>query len=145
MRDIMPYIWLIIAIIFGAAEALTYQLVAIWFAFGAVAAMIVSYFGTPIWVEIAVFIAVSSAVLYFLRPFAAKHLQSRRIRTNVNGLIGMVGLVTEDIDNVRSTGRITVNNSDWAARSDDGTPIAAGEQVLVKSVAGVKLMVEPVI
>ena len=32
-----------------------------------------------------------------------------------------------------------------SARSEDGAPIAAGEQVLVKSIEGVKLIVEPLV
>lgn len=142
MLSIMPYIWLGTAVFFGIAEALTDQLVAIWFAIGAIAAMLISYTRITVWVQFFVFIAVSSAVLYLLRPMATRAMRAKSVRTNVSSLIGMVGTVITDIDNARGIGRINLNNSDWAARSEDGQPILAGEQVVVRSITGVTASVE---
>lgn len=142
---IMPYIWLGLAVLLGVAEAMTYQLVAIWYAAGAVAAMFVSYTGAPLWAQFFTFIIVSLIVLYFFRPIATKNMQNKKIRTNVSSLIGMVGVVTSEINNVRSQGRVTVNNSDWAAYSEDGEIIPTGEEVVIKSISGVKLVVEHII
>ena len=142
LLSIMPYIWLAAAVFLGVAEALTDQLVAIWFAVGAIAAMLVSYTRISIWVQIFVFIAVSSAVLYFLRPMATRAMRRQTVRTNVASLIGMIGTVTIDIDNARSVGRVNINNRDWAARSEDGQPIPAGEQVVVRAITGVTAVVE---
>ena len=141
----MPYVWLGAAVLLAIAEAMTDQLVAIWFAAGAVVCMFVSYTRIPVWLQLLLFMVVSSAVLGFLRPMATKAMKNRQVRTNVGSLIGMVGVVTTEVDNTRGLGRIRVNNSDWAAFSEDGQVISVGEQVLVKAIAGVKAVVEPII
>ena len=50
--------WLIAVIALGIAEAVTVGLVTIWFAVGALAALISSLFGGPLWLQILLFIVV---------------------------------------------------------------------------------------
>ena len=56
----------------------------------------------------------------------------------------MVGIVTQPIENISGNGRVLVNGLEWAARSDDGTPISEKENVLIKSIEGVKVIVEKI-
>ena len=56
----MPLVWLVLAIILGIIEAVTVTLVSVWFAIGAIAAIIPAYFGIPIWGQILVFLAASA-------------------------------------------------------------------------------------
>lgn len=140
-----PVVWLIIAVLLGIAEAATVDLVAIWFSLGALAAIIPAAIGFPLWVQLVVFIAVSLATLYFTRPIVRDVLKVKKVSTNADSLIGMVGVVIVPINNVAGEGRVMVNGLDWAARSDDGAPVENGENVLIKRIEGVKVIVERVI
>ena len=140
----MPLTWLIIAILLGVFEAVTVDLVAIWFAIGAPAAIIPAAIGTPFWVQLVIFLAVGLATLVLTRPMVRKVLRVKKISTNADRVIGMMGVVTVPIDNIEGTGRVLVNGLDWAARTDDGAPVEEKARVLVRAIEGVTLIVERV-
>ena len=125
----MPFFWLILAIVLGVVEAASIQLVAIWFAIGAVV----------------VFVAASTLLLICTRPFAKKFLSVKKTKTNADSVIGRVGVVIHRIDNAAGTGRVFVGGLDWAAQSEDGEPIEEKEQVVVNRIDGVKVIVERLI
>ena len=141
----LPLLWLLFAIALGALEAFTVDLVAIWFAIGAAVAIIPAMLMLPFWVQLVTFLVVSLVMLAFTRPVAKDVLKVRVTRTNADSIIGMVGIVIEDIDNLEERGRVRVNGLDWSARSDDGAPISASERVLIKTIEGVKVIVERVL
>lgn len=64
-----------------------------------------------------------------------------KAETNADRYIGKTGVVTEEIDNTAGRGLVKVLGSIWTARSEDGAVIAAGENVLVKRIEGVKVIV----
>ncbi|MBQ4381781.1 MAG: NfeD family protein, partial [Oscillospiraceae bacterium] len=134
--------WLIAAVVFGVAEAVTVSLVTIWFAAGAVVAMVAALLGAPVWLQVVLFLAVSVAVLAALRPFAKKYVNGIRRPTNADRVLGVVCPVTEDIDNILGSGTVTVDGKVWSARSAGGETIAAGTLVRPVSIQGVKLIVE---
>ena len=68
MLSAAPILWLILVILLIVLEVATYQLVAIWFALGAAAALIVSLFELSGTAQIVVFIAVSALSLMASRP-----------------------------------------------------------------------------
>jgi len=139
-----PLCWLILAILLGILEAVTVDLVAIWFAVGALVTVLPAMLGAPLWLQLAVFIAVSLVTVVFTRPAAVKLLHVKKISTNADRVIGMMGRVTQNIDNISGEGRVLVNGLSWAARSDDGVPIAEGETVLIKQIDGTKVIVDRV-
>ncbi len=145
ISQFMPLVWLLFAIILGILEASTVQLVAIWFAVGAIAAIIPALLGGPLWLQFAVFIAVSTLSLAMTRPFMEKVLHHRKIHTNADSLIGQIGVVIDDIDNIKGRGRVLISGLDWAAVSEDGQIIETDQQVLIKKIEGVKLIVEKII
>ena len=66
-----------------------------------------------------------------------------RVKTNADSLIGRKGIVTEEVSNVYATGQVTVAGQEWTARSvDDSVTLEKGEMVVIRSISGVKLMVE---
>ena len=136
------FLWLAAAIILAIVEANTVQLVSIWFAAGALAAMVPAILGLSFTVQFAVFTVVSILTLAVTRPFVRKKLTVQKVETNSRALIGKVGKVIQPIDNLMSQGRVAVDEIDWSARSEDGKPIPAGEEVLIKEIQGVKLIVE---
>jgi len=138
----LPLTWLLIAVGLGIIEAVTVDLVAIWFAIGAFITILPASFGVPFPVQLLFFIAVSLVILVFTRPVAKKVLKVKKTSTNADQIIGMVGVVIHPIDNITGSGRVMVNDLDWAARSDDGVPIEVNEKVLIKAIEGVKVIVE---
>lgn len=137
----MILFWLCATVILVIIEAVTVSLVTIWFAGGTLAALIAASLGAPVWLQIALFLALSAALLLGLRPFAKRLTRGKAYATNVDSNIGKRAVVVETIDNLRGTGRVMIGSVDWTARSDDGV-IAKGETVRVLRVEGVKVCVE---
>jgi len=136
-------IWLGLLILFAVAEAATVGLVSIWFAAGALCALLASYFTENVWAQVAVFLAVSALAMLVLRPLARRFVLPKIVPTNTDRLIGREAVVTEDIDNLRSAGTAVVSGVAWTARSLSGEVIPAGTTVTVERIEGVKLMVSP--
>lgn len=136
--------WLAAAVVLGITEGITVALTSIWFALGAIAAMIVALFGGELWLQILVFAIVSLASLLALRPLAKTKLGgSIKTATNADRIIGQEAVVTEDIDNLAGTGAVTIGGTVWTARSDSNTPISAGSHIIILRIEGVKVFVQP--
>ncbi len=136
--------WLVFAVILGIAEAVTVDLVAIWFSFGAVVSMIFALFNASFALQVAVFFISSILAIIVTKPFCKKILKTKKVSTNADTTIGMVGTVTESINSEEDTGRVYVNGLYWKAASFDGFPIEKGSRVVVKSIKGVTVEVEAV-
>lgn len=139
--DNMSIVWVVIMVVFLVVEAATAGLTCIWFAIGALAALIAALFGAPIWLQLVWFFIVSVVTLYFTRPLVLKYVNSRSQPTNADMVIGKEALVTEAIDNVESAGAVAVGGKVWTARSENGEPIEVGSIVTVLRIEGVKLIV----
>lgn len=138
-----PWYWLILFAVLLVIEAITMGLTTIWFAGGAIAAMAANMLGANIWIQCAVFLAVSFALLLFTRPFAARYLNRGHVRTNADKLLGESAYVTELIDNVRNTGKAQIKGQEWTARSrDKSVKISEGKTVEITAIEGVKLIVK---
>ena len=135
--------WLVLMVIFLIAESASVMVISLWFAIGALAAMVASLCGAPVWLQALLFFVVSMSLLLTLRPLTKKYFTPRISRTNVDALIGKEGLVLEAVDNVNTAGRVKVDGMEWAARSENGQVLQAGERIVVNRVEGVKLFVSP--
>ena len=129
--------------VFLIAEAVTVTVISLWFAAGALAAMVSALLGAGIWLQSGIFLVVSAIALTALRPLVRKYLTPRLTATNIDSVIGSVGIVTVSIDNIASTGQIKLNGMEWTARSTSGDPIAPGTRVRVDRIEGVKVFVSP--
>ncbi len=140
----LSILWLIAAVALSVVELTTMGLTTIWFAIGAVAALVCALCGAPIWLQVAVFIVVSVAVLVLVRPIAAAHFNNRLKKTNIDAYVGRKLIAKTDIDNLHGTGKVDMDGSTWLALSSmDSIVIRAGEEVRVVEVRGAKLIVEP--
>lgn len=137
-------IWLGLLVLFAAGEAISVGLTSIWFAAGALAALICSLANGPLWLQITLFIVVSILCLLAVRPLAKKYLNGKVEPTNADRIIGVEAQVTESIDNIRGKGAVTIGGLTWSARSQSGDPIPTGTLVKVLRIEGVKVFVEPV-
>ncbi len=133
--------WLALVVLFAVIEGVTPQLVSIWFAGGALVALVVSLFGVDVWIEIVVFVAVSALLLILTRPIVKRRFNSKTIRTNADAAIGGTAVVTRPIDNTEGVGLVKLGGQIWSARSSDGSKIPEGREVTVDRIEGVKLIV----
>ena len=136
-------VWLAILIILIVIEILTLGLTTIWFAGGALAAIIVAAVGGPVWLQVLLAGIVSAVLLFFTRPVAVKYFNRDRERTNAESLVGRQAIVLSEINNLQGAGQVTINGMEWTARStNDGQTIEPGEVVVIRGINGVKLLVE---
>ena len=97
-------VWLAVMIILIIIEIVTVGLATIWFAIGALVAIIVSMLGGGIILQLTVFLVVSFGMLILTRPLAVKYINNSRTRTNYEGIIGKVVRITQDVDNIADQG-----------------------------------------
>ena len=142
--NLAAILWLVLLIVFLVVEAVTVTLVSLWFAAGALAALLVSFFGAAIWLQVLIFLAVSAVALAALRPVARKYIRPKITATNVDAVIGSTGLVTVAVDNVTAAGQVKLGSMVWSARSTSGDPIPEGTLVRADRIEGVKVFVSPV-
>ncbi len=137
-------LWFLLLLGFVMVEGATVTMVAMWFIFGALAAMIVSFLDGAFWLQLVVFLGLSTVLLVALRPVARKYFTPKLSKTNVDAVVGSKGRVTVAIDNVEACGRVKLGAMEWSARSTDGQPIQEGILVKVDRIEGVKVYVSPV-
>lgn len=136
-------VWLGLFILLIVIELFTVGLTTIWFAGGALAAMLADILGADILAQVLIFLAVSCVLLFFTRPWAMKHLNRKRVRTNYESEIGKIIKLTEKVDNLNQTGKSIVDGQEWTVRSrDDREILEEGSLAKVIAVSGVKLIVE---
>ena len=133
----LPVYWLIALVIFLVIEAATLGLATIWFAGGALVALIAAMCGAGIVIQIVLFLVVSLVLLFFTRPLAVRFLNKDTLKTNVDRVVGMEGVVTEEISNLAGTGKVSLGGNMWTART-----IPVDAVVTVLRVEGVKLIVK---
>ncbi|WP_411655268.1 NfeD family protein [Anaeromassilibacillus sp. SJQ-1] len=135
--------WLVVIVIAVVVEACTVQLVSIWMVAGGIGALIADLCGAPFWIQTAIFAGVTALALVISRPMVKKVMHFQKVDTNAGRYIGKTGIVTAQIDNTEGVGQVTVLGSVWTARSSDGSILPEGENVVIKAIEGVKLIVEP--
>ena len=142
LLDKMLIVWIASAVIFFVIEVLTSQIVTIWFAVGSIGAIFANVLkAETIW-QIVVFAVLSLITLLIARPYMKKFTQTKVQPTNADMCIGSKAVVTEDIDNTKGTGQVKIKGVVWSAKSNDEEVISKDSVVIVKSISGVKLIVE---
>ena len=142
MDTVMFVFWLVAAIVLAVAEALTTAMITIWFMFGAILAMLGAVFGIPYIWQVVLFVAGSIILLVVTRPFAKRMLHKDAQPTNSDRIIGHLGVVIEEINDMQNTGQIKVLGQIWSARTEDGEIVEKGESVRVNAIVGVKAVVK---
>ena len=141
-EDYSLIIWIALAVIFAVIEAVTVQLVTVWFAVGAVGAVIANILGASEFVQTTVFVTLSALALIISRPYVKKFTKTKVQPTNADMLIGDTAVVTQKINNIAGEGTVIVRGLVWTARSSDNNIIDENEEVTVLKIEGAKLIVE---
>lgn len=142
--NMMIWIWLGAVVVFGIVEALTAGLVSIWFAAGALAALLAALLDWTLTVQIVIFLAISGLTLALTRPLIMKYQSGKTVPTNAERVLGCTAKVTAAIDNENASGTVYINGKTWTARSTTGDRISVGQLVQVDRLEGVKLYVHPI-
>ena len=118
-------------------------LTTIWFAIASVIGMILAFFHVSILLQFTVFLFVSFILLFFTRSFFVEKLKIGQTKTNIDSFPGKIGFITKEILPYE-TGLIKVEGQLWTSKSTSDSAIATGSKVVVRSVEGVKLIVEKI-
>ena len=131
--------WFTLFVILLFIELVTVNLVTIWFAIGAVAAIITTIFTDSVLIQTIVFVVVSGISLLITKPLINKLKGFEVTPTNSDRVIGKLADVTKDII-PNNFGEVKIFGEYWTAISEE--KIKAGAKVRVKAIEGVKLIVE---
>lgn len=136
------YAWLMALVAFLVVEISTMGLTTIWFAGGALIALILALLGVSFYLQLGTFLIVSIILLMGTRPVAMKFFNQKREKTNVDSMIGKQAIVLSPINNLKEEGKVMVNGMEWTARAlEEEKVIEEGAVVEIKEVRGVKVIV----
>ena len=135
----MVWIWLGLVITLTLIEVLTTNLVTIWYIVSALVALILSFFIDSYLVQFSVFVILGTVLLFTTRDYLVKLIVNKKEKTNLDRVVGMTGVVTEEITKKKS-GEVKVDGKRWTAISDK--KIKVDSTVKVLEIDGVKLKVE---
>ena len=137
----MTFIWLAIILLLVVIEISTVQLTTVWFVVSGIISMILSIFINSIEIQFAIFVIGGIVLLFTTRPYLMKKLKVKESRTNLDRVVGMNGVVTQDIDKLKP-GEVKVDGKMWTAISDK--EIKKGKVVEILKIEGVKLKVKEI-
>ena len=133
--------WLIIFIFLIFVEIATVNLVSIWFAIGAIASCILSIYVDNLIIQLGCFVITSTICLILTKSIISKIKNHKITPTNLDRVIGDIGIVTEDIDEFNN-GEVKVDGKTWTATSKE--TLKVGTKVKIVSIYGVKLNVKSI-
>ena len=145
IEQYMWIIWLVLFVAMLIIEAIGPALVSIWFALGAVIALILSFIPEVAWwIEVIVFVVISIATLLALRPILKRYIKRNNYNTNIDSFTGKRGYVIEDITYLRP-GAVKIGDVSWTAIPvNKDEKIVENEIIEVGAVNGNKLIVKKV-
>ena len=139
MPDIV-WIWLAAVVIFLILELATPTLIFACFVVGSLVSGIVSlFYPENYYWQIGVFVAISVILLPMTRSMAKKITTESPQKSNVDALIGKIGLVTKTID-PDVGGQVRLEGEVWFATANE--MIEVDDKVTVVSVSGTKVHVQ---
>ena len=134
-------VWLIIVILLTLIEITTINLTTIWFVASGILALIVSLFVDNYILQFGIFVIVGVILLITTKPFLTKFFKQHKVKTNIDRIIGMTGVVTQAIKK-NDDGEVKVDGKKWTAYADKA--IKEGNSVKVLEIKGVKIKVEKI-
>lgn len=146
MEQYMVWIWLFLFLLAIVLEAVTQDLISIWFSVGGLVSLVLSGFDfVPWYVETIVFIVVSLTAVICTRPLAKKMLNNAIRNTNIDEFVGKQVIVLKDISKFEF-GEIRFNDVIYSAclLEEETETIKTGEIVEVVTFRGNKIVVKKI-
>lgn len=139
----MEFGWMWVAIIIFAViiEAVTEQMISIWFVPGAVICTVMDFLNVGIVWQVLVFLLISLVGILFVRKQVLKFKPGKDTKTNIDAIIGEKCVVTEKIDNFAGCGQAKVKGQIWSARGlGEDDVFEKGEVLRIVAIEGVKII-----
>ncbi len=136
------WVWMAIAALFIVGEIFTQGFFLLWFGIGAAVAGVLAILGLGVGWQLGAFVVVSGVLFVVSRRFAEKVSKKQPPGIGADRFVGLEGIVLEEIDNVKNTGRVRVQKDEWRADSETGEIIAEGEQIVVTRLDGTHMVVK---
>ncbi|MBR1748301.1 MAG: NfeD family protein [Bacilli bacterium] len=130
--------WLMVVILLTILEFATVNLVSVWFIVSGILALILSLFVDSLAWQFGVFVLVGILLMILTKPLLDKMMNKDLEKLNLERVIGMPGIVTEEIKPGR-VGEVKVDGKLWSATSSE--ELAVDTMILVEKMEGVKLSV----
>jgi len=141
----MIILWLVVLILAIILELISLGLTSIWFAGGAVVAIIAAFLHANFGIQCGLFVLTTLLLLYFTRPIAVRYFNKDRIKTNAESLVGRQAIVISEVDNLQGIGQATVGGQEWSARNvDDEQILPVGTVAEIVAIDGVKLIIKEI-
>ena len=137
------WLWIGLAAVFAVAEIFTAGFFLLWFAVGAAVAGVLAMLGVGGAWQWAAFVVISGVLLAGSRRFAERFTTKQPPGIGADRLIGKRGLVIEEIDDLKNTGRARIDKEEWRAESATDEVIPVGARVEVVRLEGTHLVVRP--
>jgi membrane protein implicated in regulation of membrane protease activity len=132
--------WLGLAVLLAVVELMSLDLVLLMFALGALGGAVIAGLGGPLWLALVVFVVVSLALLFLVRPPMVERLHAGPTLTvGHQNLVGREAIVVEPVG--KQAGRVSLASEIWSARSDGGETFDTGAEVRVVSIDGATAVV----
>lgn len=142
----MWYIWLIAAGIFFIAEIITVGFMIFWLGIAALIVCLLSLIVDNLFIQMAVFVVLSTLLLFLTRPFVEKFVikKDQKVITNAFSIIGKQAKVTKSMDPITKLGQVKVGQETWTAKTKNDMLLEEGDVVKVDSIEGVKAIVSKI-
>lgn len=137
----MFYLWLVIIILLTIVECMTVNIVTIWYVASGLVALVLSFFTDNFLIQFGVFAILGTILLITTRPILNNFVKSKKEKTNLDRIIGMTGIVTEEIKK-NNDGEVKVDGKRWTAYADKKIKVDSTVEVL--EIKGVKIKVKEI-
>jgi membrane protein implicated in regulation of membrane protease activity len=137
----MWQMWMAVAALFVIGEIFTAGFFLFWFGVGAAVAGILALLGFSTAWQWGSFAVISGVLFAISRKFAEKFTKAQPPGIGADRFIGKTGVVLEEVDNIKNTGRVRIGKDEWRADSDSLEVIAVGKSVRVTKLEGTHLVV----
>ena len=135
-------IWMAVAAVFIIGEIFTLGFFLLWFGIGAAVAGILAIFGLGGSWQWGAFAVVSGVLFVLSRRFAERFSKKQPPGIGADRFVDKKGVVLEEVDNIKNSGRIRMGKEEWRAESDTGEVIPAGKMVEVTKLVGTHVVVK---
>lgn len=128
--------WVGLAVLLAIIEVTSLELVFLMFAIAALGAAFATWLGAELWMAMAIFGAIATALLLLVRPrFTARLHDGPTLPRGQHGLVGHIAIVEEAVSDV--AGRVQIDGLSWTARPEQPhESFAVGDRLIVTAIDG---------
>jgi membrane protein implicated in regulation of membrane protease activity len=135
------WVWMALAALFIVGEIFTQGFFLFWFGIGAAAAGVLALLGLSFGWQLGAFVVISGVLFIASRRFAERFSKKQPPGIGADRFVGLEGIVLEEIDNAKNTGRVRVEKDEWRADSEIGDLIPEGKRIIVSRLDGAHMVV----